>query len=313
MKKFFGYIKDFHKDYFNLKLYLTVALFITVLITLNYTFRIEKGFINSFYDSPIRGVLFFFVHAFTFYSVLYIIYLFDKSRISFTREFWIKSLIGFSLLALSRAMPHYLASYISDKYPVETSQFIFKIIINSTCWIFIFGTLCLVKLFFDRNDGAGIYGLRFKNVNFKIYFILLFIMVPLVFFASFLQDFIDYYPVYKRTGGDSFALYYHLPEYISKISFEFFYISSFLNTELFFRGFLIIGLAQFIGKNAVLAMAASYCALHFGKPVGETISSVFGGYILGILALYSRNIWGGVFIHGGTALLMEIFAFWQNR
>jgi hypothetical protein len=56
-------------------------------------------------------------------------------------------------------------------------------------------------------------------------------------------------------------------------------------------------------------MAAAYAVLHFGKPMGEAISSVFGGYILGIIALYGRNIWGGVFIHGGIAFLMEVLAF----
>ncbi len=64
-----------------------------------------------------------------------------------------------------------------------------------------------------------------------------------------------------------------------------------------------------MGKNVILPMAATYAVLHFGKPIGETISSIFGGYILGVIALYSRNIWGGVFIHGGTAFFMEAFAF----
>ncbi len=35
-----------------------------------------------------------------------------------------------------------------------------------------------------------------------------------------------------------------------------------------------------------------YVALHYGKPAGETISSFFGGYILGVLAYQSKNIWG---------------------
>ena len=51
--------------------------------------------------------------------------------------------------------------------------------------------------------------------------------------------------------------------------------------------------------------------LHFGKPLGECISSVFGGYILGVIALYSRNIWGGVVLHMGVAALMELAAFSQ--
>lgn len=74
----------------------------------------------------------------------------------------------------------------------------------------------------------------------------------------------------------------------------------------------MIGFSKLIGKNVVLPMVATYVVLHFGKPMGESISSAFGGYILGIIALYSRNIWGGVFVHGGMAFFMEVFAFMKQ-
>jgi len=92
------------------------------------------------------------------------------------------------------------------------------------------------------------------------------------------------------------------------VIFEMVYVSNFLTTELLFRGFLVIGMVKYLGKDAILPMVACYAVLHFGKPLGETISSVFGGYILGVIAFYSKNIWGGVFIHGGIALLMELFS-----
>jgi membrane protease YdiL (CAAX protease family) len=139
------------------------------------------------------------------------------------------------------------------------------------------------------------------------------LLAPVIWIVSFSPDFIDYYPTYKRTNGAMLALYYHIPEIVSKFIYETFYLSDFLYTELFFRGFLVIGMTRLLGKNAVIPMAAAYAVLHFGKPLGEAVGSVFGGYILGIIALYSRNIWGGVFIHGGIALLMELFAFWQLR
>ena len=58
-------------------------------------------------------------------------------------------------------------------------------------------------------------------------------------------------------------------------------------------------------------MTAVYVFIHFGKPLGETIGSALGGYILGVIALYSRNIWGGIFIHMGIAFLMEMTAMIQ--
>lgn len=59
-------------------------------------------------------------------------------------------------------------------------------------------------------------------------------------------------------------------------------------------------------------MVVWYCSIHFGRPLGEAISSLFGGYLLGVLALSTRSIWGGLLIHIGIAWGMEIAAFLQR-
>ena len=102
-----------------------------------------------------------------------------------------------------------------------------------------------------------------------------------------------------------------MPEYATVAIYEFCYGIGFIAVELFFRGFLVIGLVSLLGKDVILPMAATYVFLHFGKPAGEAISSFFGGYILGVIALYSGNIWGGVFVHVGIAWLMEAMAWFQ--
>ena len=53
-------------------------------------------------------------------------------------------------------------------------------------------------------------------------------------------------------------------------------------------------------------MAAFYCTIHFGKPLGECISSFFGGLVLGVLAARTRTIYGGLIVHLGLAWLMEL-------
>ncbi len=73
----------------------------------------------------------------------------------------------------------------------------------------------------------------------------------------------------------------------------------------------MIGMVQWMGKEAILPMVVTYAFLHFGKPFPETISSIFGGYILGIFAYKTENIMGGIFIHMAIALLMDVFAIWQ--
>ena len=100
----------------------------------------------------------------------------------------------------------------------------------------------------------GLYGLRLKAIELRPYWIMLLLLTPVIYFVSFLPDFIDYYPSYKRAGGAQFAAYYNMSEAFSKIIFEIFYTSDFVYTELFFRGFLIIGFTNLLGKNVIIPM-----------------------------------------------------------
>ncbi len=309
MKKFIQYIKDYHKEYFNLSLYISVIAFVAVLIVFNYTLDFEDRFIDRHYGSFIRVPMFFLYHGFAFYGTLFIIWLHDKTRIKFTPAFWIKSIFGLLILSFDRSVyPQFVKLVLPETNP-HVYRYLFKIFFNIYGIFTIFLMLVITKLIFDRKEDFGIYGLRFDKVDFKAYGLMVLIMVPIVLLGTLLPDFLDYYPTYKRTGGANFARFYEIPEYVSMLLYETVYFFDFINTELFFRGFLVIGLSKLMGKNVILPMAAAYVVLHFGKPLGESISSFFGGYILGIISLYSRNIWGGVFVHGGIAILMELFAF----
>ena len=91
-----------------------------------------------------------------------------------------------------------------------------------------------------------------------------------------------------------------------KLLFELSYGSDFFTIELFFRGFLVLAFARWAGRDAILPMALFYCTIHFGKPVGECISSYFGGIILGVVILNTRSLFGGLLVHLGIAWLMEL-------
>ena len=56
-----------------------------------------------------------------------------------------------------------------------------------------------------------------------------------------------------------------------------------------------------------MPMVCMYVSIHLWKPAGETISSFFGGLLLGILVYETESIWGGIIAHCGIALLMELF------
>lgn len=138
---------------------------------------------------------------------------------------------------------------------------------------------------------------------------MLLIMLPFITVASTQADFLEVYPKLKSVANiynDSNITWWH------KMLFELSYGSDFIGIELFFRGFLILGFAKWVGKDAILPMACFYCTIHFGKPMGECISSYFGGIILGIVVYNTRSILGGLLVHLGIAWLMELGGYIGN-
>jgi membrane protease YdiL (CAAX protease family) len=168
--------------------------------------------------------------------------------------------------------------------------------------------LLLIYVKYDR-DQQHLYGLAPKRFDVKPYFIMLGFMLPLIIAASFLPSFLKQYPMYETSRAH---LYMEIPEWMTVAGYEIAYALNFVSIEFFFRGFLIIGMIRVLGRGAVLPMACVYCFLHFGKPMGEAISSIFGGYILGIIAYETRGVWGGVIVHVGIAWLMEFVAYGQK-
>ena len=137
---------------------------------------------------------------------------------------------------------------------------------------------------------------------------MLLIMVPLIAAASTQHDFLAMYPKLQHAaffnGAEHGAGY--------KLLYELSYGSDFFSIELFFRGFLVLAFVKWFGKDAILPMACFYCTIHFGKPLGECISSFFGGLVLGVVTYHTRTIWGGLMVHLGIAWMMEIGGFFGN-
>jgi hypothetical protein len=150
--------------------------------------------------------------------------------------------------------------------------------------------------------GASI-GFTAHGFSARPYFLLLLLLVPVVALASTQPDFLHYYPKVKNLA---FLDGYISPVWPWKLGYELSYGLDFLTIELFFRGLLVVGLVRYAGPRAILPMAAFYCTIHFGKPLGECISSFFGGLVLGVLAYRTRSILGGLIVHLGLAWMMEI-------
>ena len=299
------------KENFDFKTYFAVSAFLTICIFFNYKWDFEDSVLDSYYGTPLGYVGYALFFTVPFLSVTGILSMFDRRIRPFSSlKFWVYLFAAGAIVGVFQGFYH--ADILYVKLPKEAVSFVWKSGRMLRNFVFIIVPIVLFYLFYDRKNHESLYGLTLKGVHFRPYVVMLLLMVPLIVLASFQEDFIDYYPTYKRTKGAEFAQWSGFSEWWAVLMYEFTYAMRFVSIELFYRGFLIFAFVRFLGPKVMLPMAAAYCFLHFGKPMGEAVSSVFGGYILGVVSLQSKNIWGGVFIHMGIALLMELVAFWQN-
>lgn len=296
MKKIVGYIKDFARET-DKPVLIFCSVFIAVMISLNYGAGLEDRLTGgSGLPFPnISGRLLLFIITFGVpYLVIYL-----RNRISLSTPFLICLFTGPLLFALKAGIDtNWMLSANADwntywneilYWPVRT---IGMIILLAICW----------KQFHRDQDH---YGLNTKNLQWKPYWMMLLFMVPLIAAASTQPDFLHTYPKLKHIlplPADAH------PSWFYQLLYELAYGSDFFSIELFFRGFLVIGFARWVGKDAIIPMACFYCSIHFGKPLGECISSYFGGMLLGIVSYHTRSIYGGLMVHLGIAWLMELGA-----
>ncbi len=310
MKKIISFIKDFLRENYNKQLYLSTAVFLIICLTLNYWLDFEDAYIDQYTGQPIKWLWMFLFQALPFLIVCLFIYYFGDNKEWITkRSFWIKFFIGFAILALDRSF--YGHQMLLDGLSSVDRRFIGKLLRWSSSLLVSVVPLILFYFIYER-ENKSVYGLAPRKWELKPYLILLGLAGIVIALGSFLPDIQEFYPKYRRSYGGYFANAHQIPEWVSVLLYEISYGSDFISVELFFRGFLIMAFSRLLGPNVVLAMCATYCFLHFGKPLGESISSIFGGFILGVISLRTQHIWGGIMIHVGVAWLMEIFGYLQS-
>ena len=301
MKQILNYIKEYFYET-DKRILGSVTVFTAFIIFLNYHYRIDENISqkNSFLYSFIARYC-IYIPAFALPYLLY--RLIAKRKYSDRSQFLLLLLIAPAIFSLKVAldMPlHFSDNWKWNNYWNHIFYWPALVLITSSL-IFI----CWKILDKDR----PFYGIRTKNMNWRPYLLMLLIMLPLIAAASTQPDFLAVYPKMQVITG-----VYH-EEGISwwhKLLFELSYGSDFVTIELFFRGFLILAFVKWAGKDAILAMACFYCTIHFGKPLGECISSYFGGMLLGIVVYHTRSIFGGLIVHLGIAWMMEFGGYIGN-
>lgn len=279
-----------------------VSAFTGLLIFLNYQFQIdfsinkEHSFLISFFS---RYIIFFL--AFSFPYLLY--QLFGKGKFDIKPAFIFLVVIAPAIFSLKAAFD--LNFRFSEN--LNWNNYWNHIIYWPLLVIIISSLLLILWKLFDRQQ--PFYGIKTKELDWRPYLLMLIIMIPLIAVASTQPDFLAVYPKLKTIAG-----VYNEPgiQWWHKLLFEISYGTDFITIELFFRGFLILAFIKWAGKDAILPMACFYCTIHFGKPLGECISSYFGGIILGIVVYHTRSILGGLIVHLGIAWLMELGGYIGN-
>ena len=300
--------KSFIQKDFNIKAYTYALTVIALSIFVVYATPFGKSISGATIPTNNRIVNDILLFLFMYFVVLIpVLFIKKEQHILRKKTFWCKSILFVSILAFSSAFSWRNVLDLPNLSSLESS-YVFKVLWRSCNLMFVLPILILCKLFIDK-DVKGLYGVCRGNHHIKAYLSLYLVILPILIGISFTPDFKSYYPSYKPWFfGDEV---FNLPVWLSTVVYETVYMSDFVMVELIFRGAMVIGMASLLGRNAVLPMVGIYVMLHFGKPVMETMSAIFGGYFLGTLAFQSKHIWGGIIIHMGIALIIELLRFSQ--
>jgi len=296
MKEVFGYIRDYFR-YVNKKLLVAGTLQSSILIYLNYHYKLES-WLTSCQCLPWPSFTGHFVIFLTAFALPYLFCSLDKKKSFFrNKPFIILLVVAPTIFSLKMA----LYTELPFSNDVSWNEYWNRVYYWPLRLVIVVALLILVWRKFDSDQ--PFYGLTVKNFKWKPYSLMLLCMIPLIAVASTQADFLAMYP--KIGSVLHIGKSIHL-SWFYKLLFELSYGTDFWGIEIFFRGFLILAFVKWVGMDAILPMACFYCTIHFGKPLGECVSSYFGGLLLGTIVYNTRSIYGGLIVHLGIAWMMEI-------
>ena len=304
MYKILQYLKTYLSDIKNPAFWVGFTVFLASGIYVRYALKYDTYFHQQTFR-VLKGTIFYLLPY--LFGVCW--YAFFKKHWAFLKSgnFWLLSLSILFVLVANQYLLLY-KPYIQQPY--QTYNFL-RLTLFNLFTAFVYAFIPILYWFLSKDKADSIrFGLTLKNFDSKPYLWMLAIMIPLLIWASFQDSFLSMYPRYRSGSAEE---YWQISHWWTIGAFELTYILQFICLEWFFRGFMVMKLERYLGKGAVFPMVAVYAFIHFGKPMPETIGSIFGGYILGVIALSSRSVFGGVLIHVGVALLMELLALIQHN
>ena len=153
---------------------------------------------------------------------------------------------------------------------------------------------------FVFHEPLSAYGVQLGDTSFglKAFFVIAPLMIIATYPSSSMPGFVAEYPLNPDAGATPLYFLGHA------LSYLFFY----LGWEFCFRGFMQFGLRDALGDwNAILVTTVVSCLLHIGKPVGETLSSIIGALVWGVVVFRSRSLLCAVLTHWLLGVSLDFF------
>jgi hypothetical protein len=303
------YIRQYFRSEWKPQVFGATALLLALSFAINYGFDFETNVLRQL-TTPWEQAAFFYV----FYAVPYLLTLVFWSlatqnwSVFRDRRFWFLFQLCFVTLAIYVVLhnvPFFLlqqSSTVYSVFPPTLHTYLARYASNLLPGIIAVIPVGIYWYAHDRTT-SNLYGFSTSNIRLRTYVAILLILIPIIFAASLDPDFREAYPRYKfglptsLAGGERHALVG---------LFQVCYGFDFVFVELFFRGFMVMAFVRFLGSGSILPMVVVYAFIHFQKPMGEALGSIFGGLALGIISYNTKSIYGGVILHLGVAYLMEL-------
>ncbi|MEP7163228.1 MAG: CPBP family glutamic-type intramembrane protease [Ferruginibacter sp.] len=279
-----------------------VSLMVGLIIYFNYFHSLEYKIVHSGNSWLSSFAGYYFIYFIPFAIAYFLQSFFYKDLSHFKKHsFWIILFLAPAIFSF-RVNFTFLRPYIIQLWDADEQLFWLRC---SKWFVGLFAALIPVYIIWKIKDSKTepFYGSK-KIAAYRPYLLLIVCMIPLITLAATQPDFLNMYPRAKIVAGWQLQ-----PKNLFYILHEIFYSLDFITIEIFFRGFLIIGMIQLCGRHCIVPAACFYCCIHLGKPMGEAISSFAGGMLLGIISYNTKSIRGGLMVHLGIAWMMELAGF----
>jgi membrane protease YdiL (CAAX protease family) len=144
------------------------------------------------------------------------------------------------------------------------------------------------------------YGLRIGDwkIGLLYAFLSIALLAPLLYWASTMPSFQQYYIKNLQVGFGYLILQYGL------------YMFAW---EFILRGYLYFSLEERVGTLAIWLQSVPFAIAHLGKPAPETLTCFFGGLVLGYISMKSRSSLYAFLVHWGIFVTLLGFVAMQIK